>query len=109
MPYLALASVRALAGQRKLEHITPEQAEESYIHVIEDGLRKVMARMGISTLRNIIGAGLFEILGLDHELLDRCFPSSAAHPGTVSYTQIAEQVLAWIEPLVSRLRTGGCR
>src|SRR5262249_18487418 len=61
--YLALASVQALAGQRKLEHITPEQAVESYIHVIEGGLRKVMARMGISTLRNIIGAGLFEIFG----------------------------------------------
>ena len=100
VPYLALASVRALAGQRKLEHITPDQAVESYIHVIEGGLRKVMARMGISTLRNIIGAGLFEIFGLDRTLLKRCFPNSAAHAGTVSSTQIAEQVLAWIEPLV---------
>jgi glutamate synthase (NADPH/NADH) large chain/glutamate synthase (ferredoxin) len=102
VPYLALASVRALAGQRKLEHITPEQATESYIHVIEGGLRKVMGRMGISTLRNIIGAGLFEIFGLDQALLDRCFPGSASHPGTVSFTQIAEQVLAWIEPLVTQ-------
>jgi len=99
VPYLALASVRALAGQRRLEHITPEQAVESYIHVIEGGLRKVMARMGISTLRNIIGAGLFEIFGLDQALLARCFTRSAAHPGHVGFTQIAEQVLAWIEPL----------
>ncbi|HEY3992724.1 MAG TPA: glutamate synthase large subunit, partial [Ktedonobacteraceae bacterium] len=102
VPYLALASVRALAGQRKLEHITPEQAVESYIHVIEGGLRKVMARMGISTLRNIIGAGLFEIFGLDQAMLERCFPSSASHPGNVGFTQIAEQVLAWIEPLVAQ-------
>ncbi|HEX7734736.1 MAG TPA: glutamate synthase large subunit [Ktedonobacteraceae bacterium] len=102
VPYLALASARALAGQRKLEHITPEQAEESYIHVIEGGLRKVMARMGISTLRNIIGAGLFEIFGLDRDLLERCFPASAAHPGTVGFVQVAEQVLTWIEPLVAQ-------
>lgn len=102
VPYLALASVRALAGQRKLEHITPEQAVESYLHVIEGGLRKVMARMGISTLRNIIGAGLFEIFGLSQTLLDRCFPGSAAHPGKMTFTQVAEQVLAWIEPLVAR-------
>ncbi|MEO7020013.1 MAG: glutamate synthase central domain-containing protein, partial [Ktedonobacteraceae bacterium] len=100
VPYLALASVRALAGQRKLEHIAPEQAVESYIHVIEGGLCKVMARMGISTLRNIIGAGLFEIFGLDQTLLDRCFPGSAAHPGNLSFTAVAEQVLADIEPLV---------
>jgi glutamate synthase domain-containing protein 2/glutamate synthase domain-containing protein 1/glutamate synthase domain-containing protein 3 len=102
VPYLALDSVRALAGQRKLEHITPEQAVESYIHVIEGGLRKVMARMGISALRNIIGAGLFEIFGLDQELLDRCFPGSAAHPGSVTFTQIAEQVLSDIEPLATQ-------
>ncbi|HEY0755597.1 MAG TPA: glutamate synthase large subunit [Ktedonobacteraceae bacterium] len=102
VPYLALASVRALAGQRKLEHITPERAEESYIHVIEGGLRKVMARMGISTLRNIIGAGLFEIFGLDQELLARCFPGSAAHPGTVGFKQITAQMLAWLEPLAAQ-------
>ena len=99
VPYLALASVRALAGQRKLEHITPEQAVESYIHVIEGGLCKVMARMGISTLRNMIGAGLCEIFGLDRAVLDRCFPGSAAHPGTLTFTAIAEQVLADVELL----------
>src|SRR5262249_3488648 len=70
--------------------------------VIEGGLRKVMARMGVSTLRNIIGAGLFEIFGLEQEMLDRCFPGSASHPGKVSFTQVAEQVLAWIEPLVAQ-------
>lgn len=107
VPYLALASVCALAGQRKLEHITAEQAVESYIHVIEGGLRKVMARMGVSTLRNIIGAGLFEIFGLDQELLDSCFPGSAAHPGKVGFVQVAEQVLAWIEPLVAQAATEG--
>src|SRR5262249_5224069 len=88
VPYLAVGRVAGLAGQRKLEHITPEQAVESYIHVIEGGLRKVMARMGVSTLRNIIGAGLFEIFGLDQELLERCFPGSAAHPGKVGFVQV---------------------
>jgi glutamate synthase domain-containing protein 2/glutamate synthase domain-containing protein 1/glutamate synthase domain-containing protein 3 len=102
VPYMALASVRALAGQRKLEHITPQKAVESYIRVIEGGLCKVMARMGISALRNIIGAGLFEIFGLDRELLARCFPGSAAQPGNVSATHIASQVLTWIEPLAAK-------
>lgn len=103
VPYLALASVRALAGQRKLEHLTPEQAVASYIHVIEGGLCKVMARMGISTLRNIIGAGLFEIFGLDQTLLDRCFPGSAAHPGNLTFASIAEQVLANAEALAAEI------
>src|SRR5712692_7245347 len=92
-PYLALASVSALAGERHLEHLTSEQAEERYLQVIEAGLLKVMARMGISTLRNIIGAGQFEVVGLHPHLLKRCFADSAAHPGKITYTHIAEQVI----------------
>ena len=93
VPTLALAAVRALAGERRLEHLTGEQATEMYVRIIEGGLRKVMARMGISTVRNIIGAGLFEVLGLEASLIERCFTSSAAHPGTISLTQIAGQVI----------------
>src|SRR6266699_115835 len=96
VPTLALASVRALAGERHLESLTREQAVERYLHVIEGGLRKVMARMGISTIRNIIGAGQFEIFGLDPALIQRCFAGSStqiAHPGKIGFTQIAGQVI----------------
>src|SRR5262249_53391121 len=80
VPTLALASVRALAGERKLEHLTAEMAVERYLHVVEDGLCKVMARMGISTICNIIGAGQFEVTGLTPEFVERCFAGSAFHP-----------------------------
>ncbi|MHB8595967.1 MAG: glutamate synthase large subunit [Ktedonobacteraceae bacterium] len=93
VPYLALISIRALAGERKLEQITQEEAVELYLHVIEDGLRKVMARMGISTIRNIIGASQFEVVGLEPRLIERCFTGSAARPGNVTITKIAQQVL----------------
>ncbi|HEY6411691.1 MAG TPA: glutamate synthase central domain-containing protein, partial [Ktedonobacteraceae bacterium] len=93
VPYLALASIRALAGERRLEHLTGEQAAEMYLHIVEEGLRKVMARMGISTLRNIVGAGQFEIVGLDPSVAERCFAGSAAHAGSVTFVKVAEQVI----------------
>jgi len=96
VPTLALANVRALAGERHLEHLTPEQAVERYLNVLEDGLRKVMARMGISTIRNIFGAGQFEIIGLDPHFIQRCFAVSSAqatYPGKVTLYQIAGQVI----------------
>ena len=93
VPYLALASIRSLAGERKLEHLTQDQAVEMYLHIVEDGLRKVMARMGISTIRNIIGASQFEVIGLEPGLIERCFPGSAAYPGNVTLTKIAQQVI----------------
>ncbi len=93
-PSLALASVRALAGERKLEQLTQDEAVARYFHVIEDGLRKVMARMGISNIRNIIGAGQFEVVGLEPSFINRCFTGSAAHPGNISLQLVASQILA---------------
>src|SRR6266446_2245930 len=105
VPSLALASVRSFAGERRLEALTREQAVERYLHVIEDGLRKVMARMGISTLRNIIGAGQFEIFGLHPDLIQRCFADCGtqnAHPGNVNLTRIAEQIIERVSGIESQ-------
>ncbi|HLZ22097.1 MAG TPA: glutamate synthase-related protein, partial [Ktedonobacterales bacterium] len=99
VPFMALASVRALAGERRLEHLSREEAIEIYMHVIEHGLRKVMARMGISTMRNIIGAGQFEVVGLAPELVERCFASSPAHFGTLTLPIIAEHIIERVSHL----------
>ena len=100
VPFLAIESVRALAGERKLEHLSREQAQERYIHVIEAGLSKIMTRMGISTIRNIIGAGQFEVVGLDPAFMQRCFAGSAFHPGKITYTHVAEEVIRHCEGLL---------
>jgi len=95
-PLLALESVRSLAGERHLEILTQEQAVGRYLHVLEEGLCKIMARMGISTIRNIIGGGQFEIFGLHADVVQRCFAGSdivAAHPGKVDFKHIAGQVI----------------
>jgi len=53
-PYLALDSVAALRYRE--EGLTPLVAQERYRQAVEDGLLKVMAKMGISTLDGYIGA-----------------------------------------------------
>jgi glutamate synthase (NADPH/NADH) large chain/glutamate synthase (ferredoxin) len=58
-----------------------------------------MARMGISTIHNIIGAGQFEIVGLDPSLVERCFAGSAAHPGKVTLADVAEQIIKYYQTL----------
>jgi glutamate synthase (NADPH/NADH) large chain/glutamate synthase (ferredoxin) len=99
VPTLALASVRGLVGERKLEHLTHAQAVETYIEAVEGGLRKVMARMGISTIRNIIGAGQFEVIGLDPAFVERCFAGSAYQPGKVTIERISERMIKQGEAL----------
>jgi len=99
VPSLALESVRALAGERKLEHMTRSDAVKQYIRVVEDGLRKVMARMGISTIRNIIGAGLFEVVGLEADFAARCFAGSALQTGHISYAAVGRDIIAQFQAL----------
>jgi glutamate synthase (NADPH/NADH) large chain/glutamate synthase (ferredoxin) len=105
VPFLALESVRALAGERKLEHLNREQAQQRYIHVIEAALSKIMTRMGISTIRNITGAGQFEVLGLDPAFIQRCFAGSPFHPGKITYAHVAEQAIKRAEGLLQGRET----
>jgi glutamate synthase domain-containing protein 2/glutamate synthase domain-containing protein 1/glutamate synthase domain-containing protein 3 len=99
VPTLALQSVRALTADRRLEHLTHEQAVEHYLHAVEEGLRKVMARMGISTIRNIVGGSQYEVLGLHPDFIERCFAGAAVVPGKVTLSRVAEEAIKHYESL----------
>ncbi|HKD77389.1 MAG TPA: glutamate synthase central domain-containing protein, partial [Ktedonobacterales bacterium] len=76
-PYLALDTVRAMAGTRGLEALSPAQAAESYYHAIEKGLLKVMSRMGLSVITSYHGAQLFTCIGVDPAIIKRYFPGTS--------------------------------
>jgi len=71
-PYLAYATVRDLAA-RSDEVADPGTAIERYIGAVEQGLLKVMAKMGISTLESYKGAQVFEAVGLDSDFVEDYF------------------------------------
>ena len=74
-PRLALETVAALAAGDKLggDRPSPEEAQERFCRAIEDGVLKVMSKMGIATLDAYCGAQIFEALGVSEELLHECF------------------------------------
>ena len=43
------------------------------LHAFDLGLAKIMSKMGISVLDSYRGAHLFDMLGLDHEVVELCF------------------------------------
>jgi glutamate synthase (NADH) len=51
---------------------------ENYKHSCDGGILKVMSKMGISTLQSYKGAQIFEALGIDDSVIEKCFA------GTVS-------------------------
>ena len=70
-PYLAFETIAEMASRRDLSaDIAPAKALENYVASLCEGLRKVMSKMGISTLRSYRGAQVFEAVGLDPALVD---------------------------------------
>ncbi len=75
-PYLALEKVRELSIQNETLNISIEQAQENYRKSLNKGLLKIMSKMGICTISSYRGSELFEIIGLNSEIIDNVFKFS---------------------------------
>jgi len=94
-PYLALESIGDLHRRGLLgPGIDPLRAQERLIEALAKGLRKAIAKMGISTIQSYCGAQIFEALGLERTLVDRHFPGTPSRIGGVGLEVIAAEALA---------------
>jgi glutamate synthase (NADPH/NADH) large chain len=83
-PWLALATAR---------RFDPVQGESSLLRALDAGLRKVMSKMGISTVASYRGAQLFEVLGLSDAIVERCFAGTPSRIGGLDWTHIEAMLL----------------
>jgi glutamate synthase domain-containing protein 2/glutamate synthase domain-containing protein 1/glutamate synthase domain-containing protein 3 len=67
----------------------------AYLTGLRAGLLKILAKLGICTLRSYIGAQTFESIGLHREIVELCFPGIAVHVPTVRFADIEEDVRVW--------------
>ena len=93
-PRLALELAAEVAGSRGNEDLTAEAATSNFVTAVESGLRKVLARMGISTLSSYRGSGLFEIVGLDAALAERAFPTAPCWSGAADAQRLGREIVA---------------
>lgn len=73
-PYLAIDSITQLEISGDLEPgLDSKKAVVNYINAVSKGLKKIFAKMGISTLASYHGAQIFEAVGLNSSLIDKYF------------------------------------
>lgn len=93
-PYLALSSIRDLKETGRLQtDLTEEQLKKNYIKAVNDGLLKVFSKMGISTLQSYQGAQIFEILGLNKDVVEKYFTGATSRIEGMGLDEIAKEVL----------------
>lgn len=72
-PYLAFETIEQLVEQKQIK-LSARDAIVNYREGINKGLLKILSKMGISTIASYRCAGLFEIIGLNTDIMELCFP-----------------------------------
>ena len=91
-PYMTFAVLDNLVKNHKIqeEYAT---AEKNYIKAVGKGLKKIMSKMGISTIRSYRGAKIFESIGLSEDLLKRYFGTEISTIGGIGLKEIARDAI----------------
>ena len=97
-PYLAIDIARN-DPHRSLKNLDANSKEKNLLRAFENGLLKVMAKMGISVVRSYQSAKLFSALGLGNSVIEEFFPEIQSPIGGLELDQIAEMILERTENL----------
>jgi glutamate synthase (NADPH/NADH) large chain len=96
-PYLAYQTlhdlgVRGILLTKHGDRPSPETAQigRSYRRGVKKGLLKIISKMGISTIGSYRGARLFEIVGLDREVVELCFAGTPSRIGGADFDALQE-------------------
>lgn len=93
-PYMVFAILDDLVKKGKIQE-DYATAETNYIKAVRKGLLKIMAKMGISTIRSYRGAKIFESVGLSESLLRDYFGTDVSTIGGVGLEKIAADARAF--------------
>ena len=103
-PYLAIEAVRhwwsaprtqKLMETGKLGQISLIGAQENFRKSIQDGLLKILSKMGISLLPSYHGAQIFEAIGIGGDLLNTAFFGTASRLGGLTLRDLANETLSF--------------
>ncbi len=102
-PYMALDTLRSwwsdpktqqFMQRGKIASVSLEQSIANYVKAVENGLLKILSKMGISLLTSYQGAQIFEAIGIGRDLLDLGFYGTASRIGGISLLELATEVLS---------------
>ncbi len=92
-PYLALETIRNLHRAGELGAISEEDAIHRYEKAVVKGIRKVMSKMGISTLRSYRGSQIFEAVGIHSSVIERYFTATPSRVEGIGLDEIAREAM----------------
>ena len=93
-PYMTYAILDDLVKKGTIQE-NYATADANYVRAVKKGLLKIMAKMGISTIRSYRGAQIFESIGLSEGLLRTYFGTETSTVGGIGLDTIARDAVAY--------------
>jgi glutamate synthase (ferredoxin) len=92
-PRVALRTIAAMADDGRLGELDSPAAQARYQAAVEDGVLKILSKMGISTVDGYRGAQIFEALGLGLEVTQTCLAHTTCVTGGLGFAALGADVL----------------
>ncbi|MFA1643375.1 glutamate synthase large subunit [Chryseomicrobium imtechense] len=99
-PYLVYATLHQAIEEGHLQK-TYTEAVTSVVKGFTDGVVKVMAKMGISTIQSYRGAQIFEAVGIGHDVIHTYFTGTKSQLGGINLDTIQLEMEKRVEAAVS--------
>ncbi len=98
-PRLSLETMAALANAGRLgrDGSDPILAQQRFRRAMEDGVLKVMSKMGISDVASYRGAQIFEAIGLADEIMAKAFGRTSSAVGGIGFAELEQDAWQRIE------------
>lgn len=91
-PYLAYEAIGFMVMQQDIV-LDARTAVNNFRRALNKGIKKVLSKMGISTLNSYRGSQIFESLGIGDKVIERCFEGTPSRIGGAGFTEIAKETL----------------
>jgi len=89
-PYLAYEAIGLLVERGDLV-LDAKTSVNNYRKAVNKGIMKILSKMGISTLNSYRGSQIFEALGLNEKVIDRCFAGTPSRIGGAGFDVIEKE------------------
>ena len=93
--WLAHPKTQSLIERGKLPALTVDQAQANVKKALEDGLRKILSKIGISLLASYHGAQIFEAIGIGADLIQLAFRGTTSRVAGLGFTDLASETLVF--------------
>jgi glutamate synthase (NADPH/NADH) large chain len=91
-PYLLYASVLEIAKKREQTVYELKQSLKNVHQALGLGILKIMSKMGIATVASYRNSALFDVIGLDKQIVKECFRDSHALIPGLGYKDLEERI-----------------